>query len=165
MVAWFKTRYKQIFLRRVFAFDSGPARKSRAFLYSYFTEICPSKTLYPDPCLRSWLFSEKLCSNISMTLATPLEPRSEIDCIGRFPSLLPSFLKPSHSFFYAEKEMKDKMSPAVKLEELPKTVLKIFSSQIQGSAAANKRIPIADLSNVDKKLVGTLLSFQREAVE
>ena len=61
--------------------------------------------------------------------------------------------------------MKDKMSPAVKLEELPKTVLKIFSSQIQGSAAANKRIPIADLSNVDKKLVGTLLSFQREAVE
>ena len=61
---------------------------------------------------------------------------------------------------FSVKEIRDKLGKAVTIEELPKSVVKALTT-----TSSDRSAPEADLSEVDAKLVGTLLPFQREGVK
>ncbi|XP_069472910.1 SWI/SNF-related matrix-associated actin-dependent regulator of chromatin subfamily A-like protein 1 [Ambystoma mexicanum] len=54
--------------------------------------------------------------------------------------------------------------PAVELEPLPRAVIQVFASQFEKTSMSAVEVPEVDLSEVDAKLVQSLMPFQRDGV-
>jgi hypothetical protein len=66
-------------------------------------------------------------------------------------------------FFFFSVTSVSGLQPQIIVEPLPKAVLQVFGPKVKGSKPSF--IPQADLSEVDKGLVDSLMPFQREGVK